>query len=122
MSEFDVLKALSESGGEMEWSALMNTDKSVQETSGVLQMLLHNGYIAGPLSAHSSVKITSTGRARYLQLVRDLQEKHDGQEYIRSINKKMYKQGRYNAVIATISAILTLATLLVTIATFCKSA
>ena len=28
MSEFDVLKALSESGGEMEWSALMNTDKS----------------------------------------------------------------------------------------------
>ena len=33
MSEFDVLKALSDSGGEMEWSALMNTDKSVQETS-----------------------------------------------------------------------------------------
>lgn len=68
MSEFDVLKALFESDGEMEWSALMNTDKSVQETSGVLQMLLHNGYIAGPLSAHSSVKITSTGHARYLQL------------------------------------------------------
>ena len=122
MSEFDVLKALSDSGGEMEWSALMNTDKSVQETSGVLQMLLHNGYIAGPLSAHSFVKITSTGHARYLQLVRDLQEKHDDQEYIRSINKKMNKQGLYNAVIATISAILTLATLLVAIATFCKSA
>lgn len=89
MSEFDVLKALSESGGEMEWSALMNTDKSVQETSGSLQLLLHSGYISGSLAPYSSVKITPIGRAYYSKLSEEHDEKRREQNYIREENAKM---------------------------------
>lgn len=88
MSEFDVLKALSESGGEMEWSALMNTDKSVQETSGSLQLLLHSGYISGSLAPYSSVKITPIGRAYYSKLSEEHDEKRREQNYIREENAK----------------------------------
>ena len=89
MSEFNVLKALSESGGEMEWSALMNTDKSVQETSGSLQLLLHSGYIFGSLAPYSSVKITPIGRAYYSKLSAEHEEKRREQKYIREENAKM---------------------------------
>lgn len=89
MSEFDVLKALSENGGEMEWSALMNSDGSVQETSGVLQLLLHGGYISGSLSPHSSVRITPIGRAYYAKLNAEHEEKCREQKYIREENAKM---------------------------------
>lgn len=68
MTEFDILKALADHDGAMEWSALLNTfPKHQNEAEGFLQILADARCISGGCGPHAAVTLEQRGRARLAQ-------------------------------------------------------
>lgn len=105
MSDLSLLQLLADHGGAVPWSDLLNASDDPSTAHGFLLSLKARGYISGELRAHTTVRITPSGRKQLNELVNVKEEKEKREDQIRKDDVKSHTAN----VIMIVIAVLTLA-------------
>lgn len=139
MTEFEILSALADNGGSMEWIALLNRCAPPNEADELLRYLHQIGIVSGTFQTNSTVTLLPAGRAYLAQLQlkqqsdqreqqRDERERQrderenlryqrevmrDRREVLR--DERLLRHNRLTIIIAAASALIALAALFVSL-------